>query len=289
MKAYLGDNLKLLALAILRLGDSLLDAGDGLVIEFLDPSQYSTIAAPHRIICNGKKTNLSRSDIKLNLTTVSTHESRELLTDTIQLAQPVILSEHGEEVLHNTALVGADQLLQLLDDLLLVVGGEGGGADDGCELAVGLEGVAEDRQGAGGLVEVGGFHGRDVLVAVSLFAFFMPAGFVRDWVGGMEGRKGGWSMDEVKGVSEEDAYQRGGVGAINAVQGQGGPDGFLGWGGIGPQAVDGGSARDGELGGGTQASTGEASGEHCGWYMRYLGEEDRSIELATGCNIRWSW
>jgi hypothetical protein len=58
------------------------------------------------------------------------------------------------------------------------------------------------------------------------------------------------------------AYQSSGVGAINAEQGDGRAD-FLGPGGIGPQAVDGGCARSGELLGGTQASAGEASGHHC--------------------------
>lgn len=61
------------------------------------------------------------------------------------------------------------------------------------------------------------------------------------------------------------AYQSRGVGAINAEQSDGSA-GLLGRGGIGPDAVNGGGARDGELGG-TQASAGEASGHHCaiGW------------------------
>lgn len=61
------------------------------------------------------------------------------------------------------------------------------------------------------------------------------------------------------------AYQSRGVGAINAEQGDGSA-GLLGRGGIGPDAVNGGGARNGELGG-TQASAGEASGHHCaiGW------------------------
>lgn len=109
------------------------------------------------------KTHLSRGDVKLHLTTVSTHESREFLTDAVELTQAVVLSEHGEEVLQDAILVGTDQLLQFLDDGLLVAGGEGGGADDGGELGVGLEGVAEDAQGPGGLIEGGGFHGSDVL------------------------------------------------------------------------------------------------------------------------------
>lgn len=94
---------------------------------------------------------------------MSTHESRELVTDAVELTQAVVLSEHGEEVLQDTALVGTDELLQFLDNGRLVAGGEGGGADDGGELAVGLEGVAEDGQCPGGLIEGGGFHRGDVL------------------------------------------------------------------------------------------------------------------------------
>lgn len=86
----------------------------------------------------------------------------------------------------------------------------------------------------------------------------------------MEGVVGGCSIGEVKVLEEEKAYQRGGVGAINTVEGHGRADVLLGRAGIGPQAVEGGSARDGELGSGTQASTGEASGEHYERYMRYL-------------------
>ena len=61
------------------------------------------------------------------------------------------------------------------------------------------------------------------------------------------------------------AYQSRGVSAINAEQGDGGA-GILGRGGIGPDSVNGGGARNRELGG-TQASAGEASGDHCaiGW------------------------
>ena len=58
------------------------------------------------------------------------------------------------------------------------------------------------------------------------------------------------------------AYQSRGIGAAEAEQGHGRSD-LLGRGSVGPQAVDGGSARDGELlGGGTQASAGESGRKH---------------------------
>lgn len=59
------------------------------------------------------------------------------------------------------------------------------------------------------------------------------------------------------------AYQSSGVGTVDAVQGHRRLD-VLGRGGIGPEAVQGGSARDGELlGGGTQAGADNTSGHHC--------------------------
>lgn len=58
------------------------------------------------------------------------------------------------------------------------------------------------------------------------------------------------------------AYQSRGIGATEAEQGHGRSD-LLGRGSVGPQAVEGGSARDGELlCRGTQASAGESSGKH---------------------------
>lgn len=42
VKAYLGDNLELLALAVLRLGNGLLKAVDGLAVELLYSCHVST-------------------------------------------------------------------------------------------------------------------------------------------------------------------------------------------------------------------------------------------------------
>lgn len=80
------------------------------------------------------------------------------------------------------------------------------------------------------------------------------------------------------------AYQSRGVGAINAEQGDGSA-GLLGRGGIGPDAVNGGGARNGELGG-TQASAGEASGHHCaiGWRSG-LGEGGGTLRVEWGGDI----
>lgn len=80
------------------------------------------------------------------------------------------------------------------------------------------------------------------------------------------------------------AYQSGGVGAINTEQSDGSA-GLLGRGGIGPDAVNGSGARNGELGG-TQASAGEASGHHCaiGWRSG-LGEGGGTLRVEWGGDI----
>lgn len=111
-----------------------------------------------------KITYLSTGNVQLKLTTVRTHKSTELLANTLKSTQPVVLGKSVEEVLQDVALVSAaSELLQLVNDLLLVGGREGRGADDGGELAVVLEGLAEGGEGLGDLVEGGGFGGGSVL------------------------------------------------------------------------------------------------------------------------------
>jgi hypothetical protein len=140
VEAYLGDNLELLALAVLRLGNGLLEAVDGLGVELL-----------------------SGGDAQLDLAAVSAHQGSELLADTLEGAETVVLSESGEEVLQDVGLIGTGDLLELLNDLLLVGDGQGGSAEDGVQLGVGLQGLAEAGDGLGSLVESRGLGGGLVL------------------------------------------------------------------------------------------------------------------------------
>lgn len=91
------------------------------------------------------------------------HQGIKFVADVLQHTQPVILSERVQEVLHGAALVIADELLQLSNDLLLVTDGEGRGAEDGGQFAVGLENVIEGGESLGGLVEGGSFDGSRIL------------------------------------------------------------------------------------------------------------------------------
>lgn len=108
-------------------------------------------------------------------------------------------------------------------------------------------------------------------------------------MGGVGERRGAVCREKSSKQSRQDsgsggAYQSSGVGAINAEQGDGSA-GLLGRGGIGPDAVNGSGARDGELGG-TQASAGEASGHHCaiGWRSG-LGEGGGTLRVEWGSDI----
>lgn len=93
-----------------------------------------------------------------------THKGTELLANTLKSTQPVVLGKSVEEVLQDVALVSAaSELLQLVNDLLLVGGREGRGADDGGELAVVLKDLAEGGEGLGDLVESGGLGRGSVL------------------------------------------------------------------------------------------------------------------------------
>lgn len=82
------------------------------------------------------------------------------------------------------------------------------------------------------------------------------------------------------------AYQSSGIGAINAEEGHRRLD-ILGRGGIGSQAIEGGSARNGELlGGGTEAGAGKSSGEHGGRDGDKASKEWR-IEVARREGTQW--
>jgi len=94
---------------------------------------------------------------------VSAHESSELLADTLEGAQTVVLGQSSEEVLQNVTLVGTGNLLELGNDLLLVGVGEGWGTEDSTQLLVGLQGLAEAGDSLGGLVESSGLGGSSVL------------------------------------------------------------------------------------------------------------------------------
>ena len=74
--------------------------------------------------------------------------------------------------------------------------------------------------------------------------------------------KGTSELLATNGRGDGVAYQSSGIGAVHTEQGDRRLD-ILGRGGIGPQTVDGGSARNGELlGGGTEAGAGDTNGEH---------------------------
>lgn len=176
---YLGDNLELLALAEVGLGDGLLETVDGLLVKFLGffvssgsrqykSAQSETGSAEYRGMY------LSAGDVEVDLTTVSTHQSRKLLADTLQQTQTVVLSKGLEEVLDNVTLV-TGKLLELLDDLGLVGGSQGGSGDETGQLAVGLEGLAENGEGLGGLLKVGGLGGGSELFVVIWLVTGVPA------------------------------------------------------------------------------------------------------------------
>lgn len=113
-ETYVGNDLELLALAVLGLRDRLFQPGDTLAVEFL-----------------------STGDAQVQLATVSTHERAELLADVLQNAQSVVLGQGGEEVLERVALVATTrELLQLGHDFLLVGRRQSRGSDDRSQLAV---------------------------------------------------------------------------------------------------------------------------------------------------------
>ena len=111
------------------------------------------------------ETHLSAGDAELDLAAVSRHQGRELVADTLKGTEAVVLGQGSEEVLEDIGLVGTGNLLELLDDLLLVGHAQTRGAEDGDQLLVALQGLAEVGNGLGGLVEGSGLGGGSVLEA----------------------------------------------------------------------------------------------------------------------------
>lgn len=94
---------------------------------------------------------------------MSAHQGSELVADTLEGTETVVLGESLEEVLEDTGLIGTGHLSELLDDSLLVGDSEHRSAEDGDELLVSLEGLAEAGDSTGSLVESSGLGGSGVL------------------------------------------------------------------------------------------------------------------------------
>ncbi len=94
------------------------------------------------------------------------HQRLKLLAHALQRAEPVVLGQRLHETLDGVCgfvAAGLGRLEELLHDLGAVRRGEGGGAQDGGEVGVGLEGAQKGVEGAGGGIQGGGFGGGGVL------------------------------------------------------------------------------------------------------------------------------
>lgn len=95
---------------------------------------------------------LSGGDGHLNLAARSRHDLVELVADTLEETEAVVLGESVEEVLDG-GFLAARLLNELGDDGGLVLGGESRGRQDGSELSILLEDVAEVGEGLGSGLE----------------------------------------------------------------------------------------------------------------------------------------
>ena len=151
---YLGHNLKLLALT------NKLALANGV------------LQLPHDL---GVKS-AGGGNSHLDLAAGGGHEGAELLADALKDGKTVVGGQGVEELLDG--LVGAAAgLLELGDDLLLVLDGEGRGREDALQLGVLLEGGVEVLHGLGDGIERRGLGSRGVLliapdVSVSRVSYF---------------------------------------------------------------------------------------------------------------------
>lgn len=105
----------------------------------------------------------SAGDNKLNLTTSSAHDLAELLADTGEKAEAVVLGEGGKEVLDGLLGAGAGLLGELGDDGGLVLGAQGRRGQDGGQLGILADEGLEAGQSLGRGVEGGGLDSGGVL------------------------------------------------------------------------------------------------------------------------------
>lgn len=108
-------------------------------------------------------THLGGGDVQLDLAVGSGHEGSELLADTLEGTETVVLGKGLEEVLEDIGLVSTSDLLELLDDLSLVGAGQGRSAEDGGQLLVGLDDLTEGSDSLSGLLKSGGLGRGSVL------------------------------------------------------------------------------------------------------------------------------
>lgn len=135
MRTYLVGDLQLLSLTNIRaLAHGALEAVEGLVVELL-----------------------GRGDDHLDLALGGGHELAELGADALQDGEAVVLGQGLEEVLDRLVVGGhGGGLFELLNDLVLVRGGEGGRVQDRGELGVLCEDGGQGGEGLGRRVEAGG-------------------------------------------------------------------------------------------------------------------------------------
>lgn len=90
----------------------------------------------------------------LNLSLVCTHQLSELVADTLQYTQSVVLGESVQKVLNSAGLVGTSHvLLEFLDNAGLVLGREGWCAEDLRKFGIFLHNTEEVREGGSGRIE----------------------------------------------------------------------------------------------------------------------------------------
>jgi hypothetical protein len=117
-----------------------------------------------RSLASHLATYLCTSDPKLNLAFGSAHQLAELVANTFQKTQSVVLSQRWEEILDSAALVGAAGVfLELGNDLGLVIGLKSGRTDQTLKLGIRLQDLGEGGNGAGGRIELGLFGSSGVL------------------------------------------------------------------------------------------------------------------------------
>lgn len=95
---------------------------------------------------------------------MSSHKDAKLLNNALQSAQPVVLSQSGEEVLDDAlSVLGAEVLAQLGDNRLLIRLAQAGRRKDSREPGILLEDVGERLQRLGRRVELVGLRGGGIL------------------------------------------------------------------------------------------------------------------------------
>lgn len=165
---------------------------------------------------------------------MGTHQSSELFADALEETKSVVFGESSEEVLDSVVLVTAGELLELSDDRGLVASGQSRGAQDAGKLSILLQGFGQADESFGS-----GLEGRRLRCSSILNDEQMhPVSFSDPPSLHFHNThfSGSPSTSFIDVQLQSKSYQSGGIGAVDAEEGDWRLDRRSSWGSVRAQS-----------------------------------------------------